>query len=124
MGHLSKQWTLKSLTIGPQIYETGNQFWEESFKGLPPLPGADNVTIIYNYPTVEAFNTDCWEYFDRLLARRDLFPSLRLVYIQPSIRSKKIGYSKWRTIYYGALRTIQSRGLVPCKLFTFRWCQN
>jgi hypothetical protein len=119
MGHLSKQWTLKSLTIGPQIHETDAQFWEESFKGLPPLPGVDNVTIIYNYPTVEAFNTDCWEYFDRLLARPDLFPSLKLVYIQPSIRSKKIGYSKWRTIYYGALRTIQSRGLMPCKLFTF-----
>jgi hypothetical protein len=118
MGHLPKQWTLKSLTIGPQLHETDTQFWEDAFMGLPPLPSVDNVTIIYCYPTTKAFNTHHWQYFDRLLTRRDLFPSLERVYIQPSIRSRQLSSPK-RWAMYGAICTIKSRGLMPCKLLAF-----
>jgi hypothetical protein len=118
MGHLSKQWTLKSLTIGPQIHETDAQFWEDAFMGLPPLLDVDNVTIIYNYPTFKAFNTHCWEYFNRLLARRDLFRTLKQVYVQPSIRSRQLSAQK-RWAIYCALREIFSRRLILCKLLTF-----
>ena len=99
MDNLSKRWALKSLTIGPQIHETDAQFWEEAFEGLPPLPGVDNLTIIYNYPSVKAFNTDCWEYFDRLVTRRDLFPALRLMDIQPRIRSQELSPLKQSAIH-------------------------
>ena len=75
---------MKSLIIGPQSNETNADFWEEAFNGLPPLPGVVSVTIIYNYPTAKAFNTYCWEYFDRILTRRDLFPALKRVYVQSS----------------------------------------
>ena len=118
MDHLSKKWTLKSLTVGPQIIETNTQFWEESFRGLPPLPGLDNLTIIYNYPTAKSFNTHCWEYFDRLLPRRDLFPVLESVHIQPSIGAHRTNHRRWWAIY-GSLRVVRSRGLLRSKLLTF-----
>ena len=117
MGHLSK-WALKSLTVGPQIHETNAEFWEEAFRGLSPLPDVDNVTIIYNYPTVGSFNTHCWNYFDRLLPRRDLFPALASVNVQPSIGTLKANHRRWWTIY-GALRVIRSRGLIRSELLTF-----
>jgi hypothetical protein len=109
MDHLSKQWSLKSLTIGPQIHETNAQFWEEAFKGLPPLPGVRNVTIICYYPTVKAFNTDCWKYFDRLLARRELFPALKLVEVRSSFASQQLSPQKWSDIC-ASLRAISTRG--------------
>ena len=113
MAHLSKKWSVKSLTIGPQLHETDIRFWEESFDGLPPLPSVDNVTIVYNYPTVEAFNTDCWEYFDRVLTNRDLFPALVSVRVDPSIRSLKgVTYNRWWDIR-GALFRVRGRGLMP-----------
>ena len=120
MGHLSKEWTLKSLTIGPQIHETNAQFWKDAFMGLPPLPSVDDVTIIYNYPTLKAFNTDCWVYFDHLLTRRDLFRALKRVYIQPSIKSRQLSSPK-RLAVYGALRAVALRMLmhVYCKLLVF-----
>ena len=117
MDHLSK-WTLKSLTIGPQIHETDREFWEEAFRGLPPLPGVDNITIIYNYPTARAFNTHCWEYFDRLLSRRDLFPALGSVHVQPSIGARQTNHRRWWAIY-SSLRRVRSKGLVRCELFAF-----
>ena len=115
MGHLPKKWALKSLTIGPQSNETNIGFWEEAFKDLPPLPGVDNVTIIYNYPRVEAFNTDCWEYFDGILTRRDLFPALKKVHVQASRGSRHLNSRWWRALY-GSLRISRQRGLGPCKL--------
>ena len=115
MGHLSKKWSVKSLTIGPQLHKTNSQFWEEAFNGLPPLPSVDNVTIVYNYPTVEAFNTDCWEYFDRVLANRDLFPALVSVRPDPSIRSlNPVTHRRWWEIR-AALRRVRRRGLMPGK---------
>jgi len=51
MRHLSKNWTLKSLTIGLQLRGTSTRFWEEGLKGLPPLPCVGNVTIVYHFPT-------------------------------------------------------------------------
>jgi hypothetical protein len=119
MSHLPKKWALKSLTIGPQSNETDIGFWEEAFKDLPPLPGVDNVTIIYNYPSVKAFNTSCWEYFDRTLTRRDLFPALKKVHVQSSCRSLELSSQKWWNIH-ASLRTIRWRGLGPCKLLAFR----
>ena len=112
MDHLSKQWSLKSLTIGPQIHETNTQFWEEAFKDLPPLPDVDNITIIYCYPTVKAFNTDCWKYFDRLLIRRDLFPALKSVDVQPSFASQQFSPQK-RWDVYASMRATSARGLGP-----------
>ena len=72
---------MKSLTIGPQLRKTNTRFWEEAFNGLPPLPEVDSVTIVYDCPLAEAFNTGCWDYFERVLARRDLFPALGSPYI-------------------------------------------
>jgi len=114
MDHLSRKWTLKSLTIGPQLRETNTRFWEEAFNGLPPLPCVDNVTIVYNYPSAEAFNTDCWDYFDRVLTRRDLFPALGSVQIQSSIRS---GYTHRRWWHMHA-SLYQLRGRLGPKLVT------
>jgi len=110
MDHLSK-WTLKSLTVGPQLHETNTQFWEEAFKGLPPLLAVTNITIVYNYPSAKAVNSDCWEYFDRLLIRRGLFPALESVYVHPSIGSQQFSTRRWWAIY-GSLRTLRSRGLM------------
>ena len=122
MGHLSKKWTLKSLAIGPQVHQTNTEFWEGAFKGLPPLPGVDNVTIIYNYPTAKAFGTDCWEYFDRLLTRWDLFPAIKTVDVQSSIRSQLPSPKRWKDIS-ASLRTIKMRGLWPRKRPTkYRCC--
>ena len=119
MGHLSKQWSLKSLTVGPQIHETNAQFWEEAFEGLPPLPGVRNVTIICYYPTVKAFNTDCWKYFDHLLIRRDLFPALTSVYVSSSSASQQLSPQKWSDIY-ASLHGIRTRGLGPRRRSSFR----
>ena len=118
MGHLSKKWTVKSLTIGPQLHKTTTRFWEEAFNGLPPLPSVDNVTIVYNYPTIEAFNTDCWEYFDHVLTNRDLFPALVSVQADPSIRSLQPTYNKWWEIR-SALRRVRGRGLMPGRPYEF-----
>lgn len=111
MGHLSKKWTLKSLTIGPQLHETDIGFWEEAFNHLPSLPRVGDVTIVYNYPTVKAFTTDCWTFFDRILTRRDLFPALELVRVYPSIGSQQFSTRRWWLIY-GSLRAIRMRGLM------------
>ena len=110
MGYFSGRWTLKSLTIGPQLHETNTQFWEEAFNDLPPLPRVEDVTIIYNYPTIDAFNTDCWKYFDRLLTRRDLFPALRSVLIQSTPGSPRRHHVRWWEID-NSLRTVRERGL-------------
>lgn len=114
MYHLSKKWSLKSLMIGPQIHETNTQFWEEAFKGLPPLPRLGSVTIVCNYPEAEAVNPDCWGYFDRMLSSRDLFPALKFVRVRPSAGRQRFGHTRWWTIY-GAFRGIRSRGLTYCK---------
>jgi len=112
MDHLSKEWALKSLTIGPQSNETNAEFWEEAFRGLPPLPSVDNVAIICNYPSARAFNTDCWKYFDRLLTRRDLFPALKSVDVQSSFGSQQLSHRRWLDIS-ASLRTIKREGLWP-----------
>ena len=117
MDNLSNRWTLKSLTVGPQIHETNIQFWEEAFQGLPPLPGVTNATIIYTYPTVRAFNIDCWKYFDRLLIREDLFPALESVDIQSSFASQQLSPQKWLDIY-ASLPAVCMRGLGPRKRLT------
>jgi len=117
MEHLRK-WRLESLTIGPQSNETNSAFWEEAFSGLPPLPRVDNVTIIYNYPRVKAFNTECWQYFDRILARRDLFPALKGVYIHSSCGSRQLIPRRWWAIF-GSLRAVRARGIGPRELLTF-----
>jgi len=118
MNHLSKKWTLKSLTIGPHLYETNTQFWEEALKGLPPLPRVGNVTIVYNYPTARAFNTDCWVYFDRILTDQGLFPALESVQAQPSTGSQQFSPRKMWAIY-GSLQRVRSKGLMSRKLFAF-----
>ena len=109
MDHFSK-WTLKSLTIGPQFRHTNTQFWEAAFDNLPSLPSVDNVTIIYNYDTADVFNTDCWVYFDHVLTRKDMFPALRSVHVQPSIIPPAATPLKWWAIY-DALRTVRMEGL-------------
>ena len=117
MDQLSK-WTLRSLTIGPQLHETNTQFWEEAVNALPPLPSVDNVTIIYIYPTVAAFNVDCWEYFDHVLTRRDLFPALESVRAQQRIPLLQPAHRDWRNPY-NHLRRVRERGLLFCKSFVF-----
>ena len=114
MDHLSNRWILKSLTIGPQIHETSTQFWKEVFLGLPPLPGVINVTIICTYPTLRAFNVDCWKYFNRLIIREDLFPALESVDIQSSFASQQLGPQRWLDIY-ASLPAVGMRGLGPRK---------
>jgi len=121
MDHLSR-WTLKSLTIGPQLHKTNTQFWEEAFNGLPPLPRVDNVTIVYTYPTAEEFNTDCWEYFDRVLIRRDLFPALRSVQARASA-VKSLNYYNRQIILghmHHALRGVTGRGLLTGNSLAFQ----
>ena len=117
MDHLSTKWTLKSLTIGPQPYETNTQFWEKALSGLSPLPNVGEVTIIHNYPTTEDVNTDCWVYFDRILTRRDLFPALRSVRVQPTIGWSRFGDQRWLEVWY-SFRGLQSSGSIvrkfPC----------
>lgn len=120
MGHLPEKWALKSLTIGPQSNETNTEFWEQAFRGLPPLPGVDSVTIIHNYPRAKAFNTDCWQYFDQTLTRQDLFPALKTVHIQSSCGSQQHSHQRWWAIH-GSLRRVRAKGLGPCKLLAFGW---
>ena len=115
MHHLSKKWTLKSLTIGPQLYETDTQFWRNAFHGLPMFRSVDNVTIIYNYATVKAITADCWQYFDRILIRQDLFPALKVVHIQPSVGWQQFSQRRWWSIY-SSLQGIRSRGLLAREL--------
>jgi len=115
MNHLSK-WTLKSLTIGPHLHETSARFWEEALCGLPPLPTVNNVTIVYNYPMAGVNDADCWQYFDRMLTRQDLFPALGSVRVQESIGSSDYGHP--RTLCH-SLRKIRERGLLTCKSLTF-----
>ena len=112
MDNPSNKWALKSLTIGPQIHETNAEFWEEAFRGLPRLPGVGDVTIIYNYPTAGAFNTDFWRYFDRLLTRKDLFPALKSVDVQPSVRSQPLDPRRW-THLKDSINVIRARELWP-----------
>ena len=114
MEYLPNKWPLKSLTIGPQSNETDLGFWEEAFNGLPPLPGVDNVTLLYNYPGIKAFDTAFWTYFDRTLTRRDLFPALEIVKIQATCGSRRLSYKRWWAIH-NCLRTVRSRELGPCK---------
>jgi len=88
MNHLQNKWALKSLTIGPQSNKTNPVFWGEALKGLPPLPEVDNVTVIHHYNTDISSMTDRWEYFDRILSRRDLFPALKKVYVESDCGSQ------------------------------------
>ena len=106
------------MTIGPQSNETDIGFWEAAFKDLPPLPGVDNVTIIYNYPRVKAFNTNCWAHFDLILTRRDLFPALEKVHVRSSCGSHRLSPLMWWAIY-DSLPTIRARGLGPRELLAF-----
>jgi len=117
MYHLSKKWTLKSLAI-EQHRETNTRFWEDALKDLPPLPRVGNVTIIYHSPTTTTHSRDFWQYFDQLLARRDLFPALESVKVRPSIRSQRFGIYRWLAIY-SSLRGIRSRGTMPSTLLAF-----
>ena len=114
MYHLSKKWTLKSLSIGPQLHRTTTPFWEEALKGLPPLPHVDNVTIVHHYTA----KTDCWGSFDRILSRQDLFPTLKTIWVQPSIGQLHFGNERWWHISCSFRRT-RSRGLRICKLLVF-----
>jgi len=114
MDHLSKRWTLKSLTIGPQPYKTNTQFWEEAFDGLPSFPHVANVTIMHNY----AANTECWGYFDRILSRRDLFPALESVRVQPGFGRPLFNYQTWWEMFC-IFRGARSRGLSISKLLPF-----
>ena len=119
MNHLSK-WTLKSLTIGPQVCETNTEFWVEAFKDLPPLRRVGNVTLAYHYPKSANFNTDFWEYMDSILSRRDLFPALKSVHVQSSCAQSRRDHWLW----WGILRsfsTVRTRGIVPRKLFAPEW---
>ena len=103
---------MNSLTIGPQLHKTNTEFWEGALNNLPPLPSVDNVTIIYNYPTTDAFDTNCWEYFDRMLTSRDLFPALKSVLIESSTDSPES--SHWYPMWQGidnSLRTVRVKGL-------------
>ena len=114
MDHLSKKWTLNSLTIGPQLHKTNTQFWEEALNGLPPLPRVEKVTIVHNYTA----KTDCWRCFDRILSRRDLFPALKSVRIRPSIGRVHFSLERWRDVnsFFSGIR---SRGLMICELLAF-----
>jgi len=112
MDHLRK-WALKSLTIGPQSNKTSLMFWTEALRDLPPLPSVDNVTIIYNYPRVNVFNTGCWDYFDRLLTRQDIFPALRVVYVYSSFGSQSQRPDRRRRVIYDCLRKVRERGMGP-----------
>lgn len=114
MEYLPNKWPLKSLTIGPQPNETDLAFWEEAFKNLPPLPGVDNVTLLYNYPGIWAFNTAFWSYFNRTLTRKDLFPALKSVKIQSTCGSRRLSHKRWWAIH-NCLSTVRSRGLGPRK---------
>ena len=114
MDHLSKKWTLKSLTIGPQPRKTSNQFLEEALNGLPPLPHVANVTIVHNY----AGNNDYWRYFDRILSRRDLFPALEYVWARPGIGRPGFSYERWWEISC-AFNGLRSRGLTIRKVLAF-----
>jgi len=117
MDHLRKKWALKSLTIGPQFDKTDTVFWEEAFRGLPPLPDVDNVTVIHHYPTGVTTLPDFWKYFDRVLTRRDLFPALKEVHVKSDRRSRRL--VRWLWNIRNAMPTIVGRGLGPCKLLAF-----
>ena len=118
MKHLSK-WTLKSLTIGPQLHKTNTEFWVEALKGFPSLPRVDNVTMIYRYPEYEDYNTKFWEYMNSILSRKDLVPTLESVHVRfssgPSHRLDML----WRNLQ-SSLRSIKRRGVIPCELFALR----
>lgn len=113
----SRKWTLKSLTIGPQRHQD-IEFWLQAFKDLPPLPCVDNVTIIYHYRGINAFNTASWRHFDRMLARRDLFPALKSVHIRSSYGPHHVYAGDWWSIYC-SFQEIRGRGLGLCKLLAF-----
>jgi len=113
MDHLRKKWALKSLTIGPQSNRTNTVFWEEALKGLPQLPGVDNVTVIHYHPTDMSSIADCWKYFDRVLTRRDLFPALKKVYI------KSDRASGWLQYIRKDMPALAARGPGPRKLPAF-----
>ena len=106
---------MKSLTIGPQILRTNTRFWGEAFNGLAPLPSVDNTTIIEKYP-MEFGGTDSWEYFDRVLARRDLFPALGSVLVQANIGWPEGDYLR---DIHNSLRGVRERGLLISKSLMF-----
>lgn len=114
MDHLSKKWTLKSLTIGPQPRKTSTQFWEEALNGLPPLPHVSHVTIMHKY----SVNTEFWKYFNRTLARRDLFPALESVRVQPGIGRPGFSFERWWEIFT-TLYGLRSRGVTVRKSLAF-----
>lgn len=109
----SRKWTLKSLTIGPQRHRD-TKFWVEAFKDLPPLPCVDSVTIIYHIPRPGTYNVDCWGYFDRTLARRDIFPALKSVYVRVTYGSYQLDCYRWRNILY-SFQLIRAMRIGPCK---------
>ena len=120
------KWKLKSLTIGPKVHETNTEFLVEAFKNLPPLAHVDNVAIVYHYPKSNAFNTDCWEYFDRVLSRRDLFPALKSVHLHVSCGLYQLNdnHRKWWSIH-SALLEIRRRGILLIRtLPAFGWDQS
>jgi len=113
MDHLRKKWALKSLTIGPQFNKTNPVFWDEALKGLPPLRRVDNVTVIQHYRRDMSSMTDRWKYFDRVLARRDLFPALKKVYVKSDCGSQ------WWWNIRNAMPAVVARGLGPRKFLAF-----
>ena len=114
----SSGWSLKSLTIGPQVHQNAD-FWTEAFKDLPPLPRVDTVTIIYHYPGVEEFDTGCWGPLNRMLARQDLFPALKLVEIWATCGRYRLDIRKWLPISSSLRAAIGRRGVRVCRLFEF-----
>ncbi|KAF9779835.1 hypothetical protein BJ322DRAFT_1086751 [Thelephora terrestris] len=113
VNHLSK-WSLKTLTIGPQFRETNTVFWVEAFKGLPPLPLVNNVTVVYHYPKYGDFNIDFWEYLERILSRRDLFPALKSMHVRCSFGSHRLERMlRWQLDR--SLRSIKTRGITVAR---------
>lgn len=115
MNHLSK-WTLKSLTIGPQLRKTNTLFWVKALKDLPPLSRVGKVTVEHHYPRSAEFSPDLWRYMDTILSRRDLFPALKSLRVRLSCASYKRDSFLWWRID-DSFRSIRTRGIAPCKSF-------
>ena len=113
MDHLSKKWTLKSLTIGPQKHEINVQYWKEAFRNSPPLrsgrfhhhiskttPRRMRLILIVGNTT----STIC---------------SPVKVHIRPSCRSQRASFETCCAIHDSLLK-IRTMGLGLCRLSAFK----
>ena len=116
---MKETWSLKSLTIGPLSHKLNRTLWGDVLRDFPLVPRLKELTVVYYFPSDEALESTCWDPFDNLFGRGDVFPRYMRVDIRITVQSEPLSYLQRRTVYFmlpssSKYRPITFWGLCEC----------